>query len=160
MRESRSRLHRSASAEIASIRGLALLAVVLRTRIPQAATVEAIFFFEKKKQKTFVNLAHRKMLAVQEPNQTNKSFLLLFFEKEGLSSFLIPTDCISSRTWQVANRSHHRQTQFYRRLEKGSAARILIPGFRLDASTQTSGFRSLAFYSRRTPSANSALPTI
>ena len=42
------------------------------------------------------------MLAVQEPNQTNKCFLLLFFKKEGLSSFLIPTDCISSRTWQEA----------------------------------------------------------
>jgi hypothetical protein len=43
------------------------------------------FFFEKKNQKTFANLAS---VYPEEPQPTIKSFLLLFFKKEGLASFL------------------------------------------------------------------------
>jgi hypothetical protein len=43
------------------------------------------FFFEKKKQKTFVNLGHEWF---HERGLKAKSFLLLFFKKEVLSSFL------------------------------------------------------------------------
>jgi hypothetical protein len=45
-----------------------------------------VFFFEKKKQKTFVTL--QSQLGLLERNQIDKSFLLLFFKKEDLSSFL------------------------------------------------------------------------
>jgi hypothetical protein len=51
------------------------------------------FFFEKKKQKTFTPLASR-LCARLSPheNQMDKSFLLLFFKKEALASFLQPNN--------------------------------------------------------------------
>jgi hypothetical protein len=44
------------------------------------------FFFEKKNQKTFVNLDHACETARR---QIHESFLLLFFKKEVLTSFLL-----------------------------------------------------------------------
>jgi hypothetical protein len=52
-----------------------------------AREVRKIFFFEKKKQKTFAILVPCRGNAVQ----TVKSFLLLFFKKEDLV-FLTPAD--------------------------------------------------------------------
>jgi hypothetical protein len=43
-----------------------------------------MFFFEKKNQKTFVFWSAR---LKRRETQRNKSLLLLFFRKEGLSSF-------------------------------------------------------------------------
>jgi len=44
-----------------------------------------VFFFEKKNQKTFIHKIRR----LRQPCcQMNKSFLLLFFKKEDLSSLL------------------------------------------------------------------------
>jgi len=43
------------------------------------------FFFEKKNQKTF--FAPLRAVAQQPGSETNKSFLVLFFKKELLSSF-------------------------------------------------------------------------
>jgi len=60
--------------------------------------VEAVgrsIFFEKREAKNFCQLGASQELAVQYPNQTNKSFLLPFFKKEGFSSFLILTEFIS-----------------------------------------------------------------
>jgi len=45
-----------------------------------------MFFFEKKNQKTFDPLLRR----VFGTEQTSKSFLLLFFKKEVLSSYTSP----------------------------------------------------------------------
>jgi hypothetical protein len=44
------------------------------------------FFFEKKKQKTFINRG-RWPLHGQSPGIQARSFLLLFFKKEALASF-------------------------------------------------------------------------
>jgi len=44
------------------------------------------FFFEKKNQKTFISCAPKRMV----PPVTSKSFLVLFFKKELLPSFLSP----------------------------------------------------------------------
>jgi len=57
--------------------------------IPQTAVLEEgkRFFFEKKNQKTFTNLAS---LYPERPKpKIAKSFLLLFFKKEGLPSRLL-----------------------------------------------------------------------
>jgi hypothetical protein len=46
------------------------------------------FFFEKKKQKTFITFAPRVwIISPTDGHQMDKSFLLLFFKKEALPSF-------------------------------------------------------------------------
>jgi hypothetical protein len=52
---------------------------------------ESMFFFEKKNQKTFARWPTRKLepVRVRWCGRQGKSFLLLFFKKEGLSVFML-----------------------------------------------------------------------
>jgi len=54
-----------------------------------------IFFFEKKKQKTFVNLARRKNSRSSLRTKRIKVFCFFFSKKKTSLLFLIPTDFIS-----------------------------------------------------------------
>jgi hypothetical protein len=52
-----------------------------------------MLFFEKRNQKTFARLVPRELNQhyVRSPRRKSKSFLLLFFKKEGFSDFTSAT---------------------------------------------------------------------